>query len=222
MKNFKVCILAKTNKARTKEIITFTKSLTDYVDVFIGEINDPFPKEITTKKYDLLISYISPWIVPANILNKTKKWNINFHPGPPEYPGIGCFNFAIYNSEKEFGSTAHIMEKRVDTGEIIGVERFGMSDNETVESLSLKTYDSLFNLYVSTLSYINDKKKLPVSKELWKRKPYKREELEKIAELDFTMEKDELIKRIRSTYYPGKPAPFIDLHGHRFEYNPKR
>ena len=50
--------------------------------------------------------------------------------------------------------------KRVDTGEIIGVERFGMSDNETVESLSLKTYDSLFNLYVSTLSYINDKKKI--------------------------------------------------------------
>ena len=57
---------------------------------------------------------------------------------------------------------------------------------------------------------------------MWKRKPYKREELEKIAELDFTMEKDELLKRIRSTYYPGKPAPFIDLHGHRFEYNPER
>ena len=36
------------------------------------------------------------------------------------------------------------------------------------------------------------------------------------------MEKDELLKKIRSTYYPGKPAPFIDLHGHRFEYNPKR
>ena len=42
------------------------------------------------------------------------------------------------------------MENRVDTGEIIGVGRFGMSDIETVESLSLKTYDSLFNLYVST------------------------------------------------------------------------
>ena len=54
----------------------------------------------------------------------------------------------IYNSEKEFGSTAHIMENRVDTGDIIGVGRFGMSDIETVESLSLKTYDSLFNLYV--------------------------------------------------------------------------
>ena len=33
------------------------------------------------------------------------------------------------------------MEKRVDT-KIIGVGRFGMSDIETVESLSLKTYDS--------------------------------------------------------------------------------
>ena len=78
-----------------------------------------------------------------------------------------------------------------------------MSDIETVESLSLKTYDSLFNLYVSTLSYINDKKKLPVSKELWKRRFFKREELEKIAELAFTMEKDEF-RRIISTYYPGE------------------
>ena len=99
MKNFKVCILAKINKARTKEIITFTKSLSDYVDVFIGEINDPFPKEITTKKYDLLISYISPWIVPANILNKTKKWNINFHPGPPEYPEITSITPSFFSKD---------------------------------------------------------------------------------------------------------------------------
>ena len=139
----------------------------------------PFQKKLQ-KKYDLLISYISPWIVPANILNKTKKWNINFHPGPPEYPGIGCFNFAIYNSEKEFGSTAHIMEKRVDTGEIIGVERFGMSDIETVESLSLKTYDSLFNLYVSTLSYINNKKNYLFPKSCGKESPIKEKNSKKL------------------------------------------
>ena len=55
-----------------------------------------------------------------------------------------------------------------------------------------------------------------------KRKPYKREELEKIAEVNLEIGKSEFIKRIRSTYYPGKPAPFIDIYGYRFEYNPER
>ena len=222
MKNLKICILTKVKKPRTKEIISFTKSLSDYVDVFYGEINDPFPKELNKTNYDLLISYLSPWIIPENILDKTKKWNINFHPGPPEYPGIGCFNFAIYNSEKKFGATAHIMEKSVDSGKIIGVERFDMSKIETVESLSIKTYDSLFKLYVFILSYCNHKKELPACKELWKRKPYKREELEKLAELNLTMSISEFTKRLKSTYYQGKPAPFIDINGYRFEYNPER
>ena len=59
-----------------------------------------FPSQITEKKYDLLISYISTWIVPKAVLAKTKRWNINFHPGSLEYPGIGCFNFAIFDSAK--------------------------------------------------------------------------------------------------------------------------
>ena len=36
------------------------------------------------------------------------------------------------------------------------------------------------------------------------------------------LSKQEIEKRIRATYYFGKPAPFIELFGHRFEYNPDR
>lgn len=80
--------------------------------------------------YDILISYIPPWIVQETILEKTKMWNINFHPGPPKYPGIGGFNFAIFDSVKQFGATAHIMNPKVGTGKIIGVKRFSMSNHE--------------------------------------------------------------------------------------------
>ena len=153
---------------------------------------------------------------------KTKRWNINFHPGPPEYPGIGCFNFAIFESAKQFGSTAHIMEPKVDIGEIIGVKRFSMAEEETVESLSLKTYSALLSLYKDIISYVVANDSLPYSDETWKRKPYKRSELENLATIKTSMSKQEIDKRIRATYYPGKPAPFIELHGQRFEYNPDR
>ena len=114
------------------------------------------------------------------------------------------------------------MEPKVDIGEIIGVKRFSMVEEETVESLSLKTYSALLSLYKDIISYVVANDSLPHSDETWKRKPYKRSELEELARIKTDMSEDEINKKIRATYYPGKPAPYIEVHGHKFEYNPDR
>ena len=44
---------------------------------------------------------MSPWVLNNKILKKTNMYNINFHPGSPKYPGIGCFNFAILKNRKK-------------------------------------------------------------------------------------------------------------------------
>ena len=218
----KVCFLTKIEKPGVEDAISYTKLITKNLNVFHGISSELFPAKAREEKYDLLISYISPWIVPKVVLDNTKRWNINFHPGPPEYPGIGCFNFAIYDSAIQFGATAHIMEPKVDTGEIIGVKRFSMTDEENVETLSKKTYEALLSLYKNIIDYVVTNDFLPKCDETWKRKPYMRSELENLATISKNMSKQEIDKRIRATYYPGKPAPFIDIHGHRFEYNPDR
>ena len=218
----KICFLTKKEKFGVEQAINFTKSMVKDVDIYSGDITSPFPENATKIKYDILISYISPWIVPAEILGNTKKWNINFHPGPPEYPGIGCFNFAIFDSANQFGSTAHIMNSKVDSGKIIGVKRFSIRKNETVDTLSIKTYKAQLCLFKDTLKYIITNDCLPNSEQVWKRKPYKRRELEELATIKVGMSKKEIEKRIRATYYAGKPAPFIEISGHRFEYNPER
>tara|TARA_Y100001970_G_scaffold212652_1_gene259708 strand:- start:366 stop:1025 length:660 start_codon:yes stop_codon:yes gene_type:complete len=218
----KICFLTKREKPGVEDAIAFTKNVAPAIEVYYGSINDPFPKKVLTRKYDILISYISPWIIPANTLSKTKNWNINFHPGPPEYPGIGCFNFAIYESSQKFGVTAHVMEAKVDTGKIIGVKRFKMDNNETVKTLSQKTYNAQLKLYKDVMHFIFNYKTLPDSTETWQRKPYKRIQLEELATISPNMSKDEIRKRIRATYYKGKPAPYIELYGSRFEYNPER
>ena len=218
----KICFLTKKGKPGVNEAIDFTKSISKKIDVIYGDLNDPFPDIFINNEYDILISYISPWIVPNEILKKTKKWNINFHPGPPEYPGIGCFNFALFESAKKFGATAHLMNPKVDTGEIIGVNHFPMTPYETVKTLSIKTYKAQLALYIQIMEYINSNKSLPKCDEKWKRKPYTRNELEKLAEINPRMNEHELKERIRATYYPGKPAPFLEIFGYRFEYNPDR
>lgn len=218
----KICLLTKKNKYGVKEVINYLNNISDDIEVYFGEDYISIPKSILKKEYDFIISYISPWIVPKSMLNKTNYWNINFHPGPPEYPGIGCFNFAIYDSAYEFGSTAHIMDPKVDSGKIIGVKRFKMKKDETVETLSLKTYKAQLNLFKKIMKTIIIKKSLPKSEEKWKRVAYKRIELEKLSEINLNMTSKEIQKRIRATYYSGKPAPFIKILGHKFEFNPNR
>tara|TARA_Y100000591_G_C21845651_1_gene708559 strand:+ start:2771 stop:3457 length:687 start_codon:yes stop_codon:yes gene_type:complete len=215
----RICFLAKKDKPGVKEASDYLKKNNYELDEFYGDLSDDLPKGLLINNYDIIISYISPWIVPKKVLEKTKYWNLNFHPGPPEYPGIGCFNFAIYDEVTHFGSTAHIMNSKVDTGKIIGVKRFKMEDNEDVVSLSKKTYKVQIELFLEIMSYISKNNSLPSSNEKWRRLPYKRTELESLSEIKIDMDTEEIKKRINATYFPGKPPPFICLGNHIFEYN---
>ena len=192
------------------------------VQSVLGCRGDTLDDAVEQWEGDLIVSYLSPWIVPGRLLRAARMDAINFHPGPPEHPGIGCFNFAIYDSAKKFGVSAHIMEPEVDTGELISVKRFSMTEKETVETLSKKTYEAQLNLYKDILHFIVINDCLPNCDETWKRKPYRRSELEDLATIKTSMNKQEIDKRIRATYYSGKPAPFIEFYGQRFEYNPDR
>ena len=150
----KVCFLTKIDKPGVEEAISFTEKKVEKLDIFSGDRLEVFPCEMSSHNYDIIFSYISPWIVPEKVLAQTKKWNINFHPGPPNYPGIGCFNFALYNKEKTFGCTAHLMEPKVDSGSIIGVDSFEVYPDDDVKALADRTYKNILNLYKDTLSYI--------------------------------------------------------------------
>ena len=52
--------------------------------------NDGFFKK--KHYFDYVLSFLSKKILNKKFLSQTKILNINFHPGPPDYPGIGCYN----------------------------------------------------------------------------------------------------------------------------------
>ena len=126
---------------------------------------DPFPVELNDWEGDLLISYLAQWIIPAGLLARAKYAAINFHPGPPEYPGIGCTNFAIYNGEKEFGITCHHMIAMVDSGSMVAVRRFPVFDTDTVYSVTQRCYNEILHLFFELMSSIIVGKSLPESSE---------------------------------------------------------
>ena len=218
----KTALLIKQGKPLGDEVVNYCREKFSDLEVYSGSVGDVFPKELRTTSFDLLISYLSPWIVPGDVLARTSGYAVNFHPAPPTYPGIGCFNFALYDKAATFGATAHIMEKKVDTGRIIGVKRFAISPTDSVYSLSVKTYAHLFSLFTEVIDHLVEQGEPPACNENWSRAPYRRSELEALCRIDLSMDQVEAARRIRAVTYPGMPGAYVELHGYRFEYNPKR
>lgn len=202
--------------------IDFVKAHAESVTVFKGHAGEDFPEQARDLTPDILISYISSWIIPERLLRNTRKWAINFHPGPPEYPGTGCTNFALYNEEASYGVTAHSMEATVDTGHIIGVKRFNISPSDSAQSVTLKSYDALIELFQEVITSITESASLPKSNETWKTKPTTRKQLNALCRIDPSMQEDEVRRRIRATYFPGKPGPYIELAGYKFNYQEEK
>jgi len=215
-------LFAKRNKPGVSEVKEYLKTHFEKIHFLLGEQGDKLPKEAVSYKPTILVSYISPWIIPEEALNQTKLWNINFHPGPPNHPGIGCINFAIYNREKQYGVTAHLMHKKVDRGKIIGVKKFPIIEKETIYSLTLKSYGYLLVLFYEIFDHIIKYKVLPECRENWIREPYTRKQLEELCKITPNMSKEEVERRVRATQFPRMPGAYIELYGYKFEYNKNR
>lgn len=160
-----------------------------------------FPQELLNWNGDLIVSYLSQWIIPKTLLQKATIAAINFHPGPPEYPGIGCTNFAIYHQADEFGVTCHHMNAKVDTGKIIAVNRFPVYETDTVFSITQRCYSQILNMFYTIFSLLMNDKDLPAAEEEWKRKPYLRKDLDELCRLTPDMDIKEIEQRIKATNY---------------------
>lgn len=213
----RIVVLAK-DKPGLDDAVEFLKAKVSEVEVVVGTRNDKFPSELFDIETDILVSYLSPWIIPDKILIKIKKVSVNFHPGPPQYPGSGCTNFALYNEEKEFGVTAHLMDAKVDTGKIILVSRFPIYPNDSVLSLTQRCYEEISRIFPSVMKHLLDGDNLPDCTEQWTRKPYTRRELDDLCRITPDMSKNEVKRRVRATVFPNMPGPFVEINGYRFEY----
>ena len=211
-----ILFFGKNGDKNTQIAAEYTKQIFPNTTIILGSRNEKFPDdEIGLWSGDYIFSYLSPWIIPRYLLNRGSKGSINWHPGPPDYPGIGCTNFAIYDSVKEFGITCHYMNENVDTGKIIEVNRFAILDNDTVYSITQKCYSLIITSYYSILEKINKNIEITMSGESWQRKPYTRKELDSLCEITSDMNIDEINRRIKATTY-DRPWAYTEINGIKF------
>lgn len=173
------------------------------------------PEQVKVWSGDLIIGYLGRWIVPPQVVGRAAHGAINFHAGPPEYPGIGCQNFALYEGAPEYGVACHHMSPNVDSGQIIAVKRFAVFESDDVASLLERSYDYMLTLFHDVMSTFAASGKFPMSNESWTRKPFTRKELNDLSVIPLEATKEEIARRRRATTF-GPFAPYIELHGVRF------
>ena len=182
-----------------------------------GVEGDRLDEEVRFYNPDYVISFVSPWIIPKEILNSAKIAAINFHPGSPEYPGSGCCNFAIYEQCRRYGVTVHHMNEKADTGDIIATSYFDVAPFDTVETLKLKSMNHLLCLFEKIISCIALGGVLPKSDEKWKRKPFTKSDMYKMFEINpINHDEEEVKRRIMAAGYSTYEGAYINVYNQKF------
>ena len=216
MSKHTVLFLGKAGDQHCDRALAFCQQNFSEVTHAVGKWGDPLPDSVAFWDGDYIISYLSRWVVPEAVLVRATRAAVNFHPAPPEYPGIGCNNFALYENAKEYGVTCHHMARVVDSGAIVSVRRFPILPADDVASLLARTYDCQLDLFFEIATMMAEGHSLPASSERWTRKPFTRKQFNDLCKITADMSREEVTARIRATRYDTW-RPAIEIHGFKFE-----
>lgn len=206
----RVVLLTKRDRF-SREAQAYAAKLWPDLEIAEGAVGDARPASLASTG-DVLISFLSPWIVTAEELSRFPL-AINFHPASTDYPGSGCYNFALYDEAAEYGATCHHMLPKVDTGRVVLERRFPVSRSDTVETLKLATMTTMMGMFCDIADLIAAGDALPGAPTRWSRLPYTFREMNGLKRLTDDMGAAEIVRRIRATVYPGFDGPYYDRNG---------
>lgn len=164
-----------------------------------------------------LVAFCTPVIVPAGILESTDGLAYNFHPGPPNYPGLFPACHTIMDRAAKFGATAHVMTKEIDAGSIVGIEATEIPpdiDRLHLEALSRHLVVSLFQRLAPLL--VDTETPLPLLDVAWSGRVTTRQDFKDLCELLSDINEEEFAFRYRAVGEGPEHALYVNFHGRRF------
>lgn len=115
-----------------------------------------FIEELSSYKADLFV-VVAFRMLPEIVWSMPPMGTFNLHASLlPQYRGAAPINHAIINGEKETGLTTFLLDKEIDTGEIIMQEKIVIEENETAGTLHDKLMLSGNNVVVETIRMIEE------------------------------------------------------------------
>lgn len=169
-----------------------------------------------------LIGFLTPIVVPAQVLDSLGFGAYNFHPGPPSYPGWLPSHFAVYDGATTFGVTVHAMAREIDAGPIVGVDLFEVPPGTGVLELERETFIRCARLVWHFAAVIAaDPAPLALVPVRWSGRRRTKAMLREMCDIPATIDAHELDRRI-AAFGGGYDTvtPTVTLNGHTFRYVP--
>lgn len=117
-----------------------------------------FIEELSSYKADLFV-VVAFRMLPEIVWSMPSMGTFNLHASLlPQYRGAAPINHAIINGEKETGLTTFLLDKEIDTGEIIMQEKVVIEENETAGTLHDKLMSLGNKVVVETIKMIEEGK----------------------------------------------------------------
>lgn len=105
-------------------------------------------------------------LLPESILNIPKYGAVNGHASLlPKYRGASPIQWAIVCGEKETGVTTMLMDKGLDTGDILLTAKTAIKENETAEELFNRLCDITAELMLKTLIGLEKGEIIPIKQD---------------------------------------------------------
>lgn len=169
---------------------------------------------------DFIISVQYHEILKQNQISKARQLAVNLHMAPlPDYRGCNQFSFAILDKKKEFGTTLHVMDERIDHGDILFEKRFPIPEECWVNELYELTYQHSLILFKEHISAIFKKQyqRRPQAEFLKERSSsiHYRKEMNGIKCIDITWPEEKIKRHIRATSMPGFEPPFTMIQNEK-------
>lgn len=108
----------------------------------VPDVNDPaFLDGLRRQQVDLIVSLNTPQKLKREILSLPAHGCINVHFGRlPKYRGILPVFYAVLNGEPSFGVTVHVMDEKLDNGDILFQRDVAIAPGDTLETLYPKAF----------------------------------------------------------------------------------
>ena len=157
---------------------------------------------------DIIVCFRSHIILPEELIAAAGTAAVNFHPGPPDYRGTGCVNFALYDDAAVFGSTAHLLVREIDAGQILDVRRFPVAPDDTVATLLARTHETMTQQALEVVGRLLARGPAAVAEmaaacrhERWSGPVGRARDLDALMELTPEMSQLEVVRRRRATTF---------------------
>lgn len=151
---------------------------------------------------------------------------VNLHMAPlPEYRGANQFSYAIIEDRREFGTTIHKIDSRIDHGDILFQRRFAIPPLCTVGQLYDLTFDASVALFRDTLADVVAGNYTPVPQDTlvpqYGTSLHYKNEMADLKVIDMSWDAEKIDRYIRATAMPGFEPPYYLKDGEKMYLTPK-